>query len=233
MFQLVWKCHSIAAIFVLVAAVAESLPAKAAGQIDGDAYDRCRAISDDKARLACFESLTAPPREVARPAPAPPSPSQGIPDLPSEIFGSQAAPASRPIGGKWRLVHAANPRDGHPLVSIMATGELSGSDVDFAGLDLRCDGEDFDVLVFLIRPLLPRAHPTISLNGRIFEGSVLSPGTAIQLPKTVTVLAREQWPALPSLLIEVDDNGTRTHGVVSLEGFAAALPTLAAACLTK
>jgi hypothetical protein len=59
------------------------------------------------------------------------------------------------------------------------------------------------------------------------------PGTAIRLPKTASALAQEQWRSLPSLSIDVEDDGTKTHGLVSLEGFNTALQTLMGTCSTR
>jgi hypothetical protein len=213
-------------IFVLAAAVSASGMTNAAGPISADAYDRCRAISDDKARLHCFENLTSPQLQIA-PSPAPLVPDDGAektPDMPpGSIFGSQTGPSSLPVAGKWRLVRTPD----------MATAELSGSDIDFAGLDLRCADQDFDILIFLINPLPLRARPAIAINSKKFQGSVVLPGTAILLPRETSALAQEQWRSLPSLSIEVEDDGTKTHGLVSLEGFNTALQTLMGTCLTR
>jgi hypothetical protein len=222
-------------VIVLGLVVCAAGIANAEGSISADAYDRCRAISDEKARLHCFESLMAPSLPtVPSPAQTVPLGSEKIPDIPQNLLlGSPASSSSLPIAGKWRLVRTPNPRDGNNVVSIMTTAELSGSDVDFAGLNLRCVDQDFEILVFLIRPLPPRARPAISLNGTTFQGSVVAPGTAILLPRTVATLAKENWPALPSLAIDVQDDGTKTHGLVSLDGFASALQMLTGACLTR
>ena len=223
-------------IFVLAAAMTASGMANAAGPISADAYDRCRAISDDKARLLCFENLTSPQPQNA-PSPVPLVPHDGAektPNIPpGSIFGSQTGPSSLPVAGKWRLVRTPDPREGKDVVSIMATAELSGSDIDFAGLDLRCAYQDFDILIILISPLPLRARPAIAINSKKFQGSVVLPGTAILLPREASALAQEQWRSLPSLSIEVEDDGTKTHGLVSLEGFNTALQTLMGTCLTR
>jgi hypothetical protein len=235
MYRALSKHLWIGPIFVVAATIRVTGMANAEGPISSDAYERCRTISDDKARLHCFENLTSPrPQNPSSPAEAVPFGSQKMPNLPPDpTFGSQTVSTSLPIAGKWRLVRTPNPREGQDIVSIMATAELSGSDIDFAGLNLRCADQNFQVLVFLVRPLPPRARPTISMNGKTFEGSVVPPGTAVLLPKTASVLAREQWQSLPSLAIEVEDDGTKTHGLVSLTGFANALQTLFASCSTR
>jgi hypothetical protein len=153
------------------------------------------------------------------------------------MSGSQTGPSSIPVAGKWRLVRTPDPRagrEGKDIVSIMATAELSGSDVDFAGLNLRCADPDFEVLIFLLSPLRPQARPAIAINGKSFYGNVVSPGTVILLPREASDLARDQWRSFPNLSIEVvEDDGTKTHGLISLEGFNTALQTLMGTCLTR
>ena len=160
--------------------------ANAAGMLNEDNYNRCRAISDEKARLLCFENLTSP-QQAPSPGPAAPNGAEGKPDIaPGSISDSKAGPSSTPVGGKWRLVRTPDPRAGRErkdIVSIMTTAELSDSDIDLAGLDLRCGDPDFQVLVFLLSPLRPQAQPKVTINDKKFSGSVISPGTAIQLPK--------------------------------------------------
>jgi hypothetical protein len=115
----------------------------------------------------------------------------------------------------------------------MRTAELSGSDPDFAGIMLRCGDPDFEILVFLIRPLPPRARPRVSIDGKSFQGTVVPPGASILLPREATALARERWNALKTLSVRVDDDGTVVRGVVALDGFSTALPTLAASCAVR
>lgn len=220
----------IALIFVGVAVTKAACIAAAAAPVNHDAYESCRTIADDKARLACFENLVQPQTAPA-PAEAAPFGSQTMPHTPEDsTTDSQPVPTSVPIAGKWRLVRTPTPQKGRYVVSIMATAELSGSDADFAGLDLRCENQDFEILAFLIRPLQPGARPAISMNGKTFGGSVVSPGTAILLPSEATVLVKEHWQLLPSASIDIDDDGTKIHGLVSLDGFNTALQTLSDNC---
>jgi len=207
----------------------------AAGPINQDAYDRCRAIVDDQARLRCFEGLTAEqPETTPAPRPGAPSGAQELPDSPEmSVFGPKTGPASLPVAGKWRLVRTRNPVERHDVVSIMATAELATSDVDFAGLNLRCAEPDFEIMVFLIPPLPPQARPMVTLNGKTFQGTVVSPFTAILLPRAASVLAKEQWKSQQNVSIDVVDDGTKTHGLVSLEGFDKALQTLTNSCLSR
>jgi len=225
-------------IFVVAAAVSVPAMANAAGPISEDNYNRCQAISDDAARLHCFENLTSPhPQNPPSPVPVVPQGAEKIPDIPpGSLFGSQTGPSSIPVAGKWRLLRTPDPRagrEGKDVVSIMATAELSESDIDFAGLNLRCADSDFEVFIFLLTPLRPQAQPAIVINGKRFQGHVVSPGTAILLPKEASDLAREQWRSFPNLSVEVEDDGTKTHGLISLEGFNTALQALVGTCSTR
>jgi hypothetical protein len=78
--------------------------------------------------------------------------------------------------------------------------------------------------------LRPLARPSIAINGKKFQGNVVSPGTIIQLPKEASDLARQQWRSLPNLSVEIEDGGTKTHGLVSLDGYGTALQTLMGTC---
>ena len=225
-------------ISVAAAAVSVTAMANAAGPISEDNYNRCRAISDDAARLLCFEDLTSPrPQNTPSPIPVVPRGAEKTPDNPpGSISSSQPGPSSTPVAGKWRLVRTPDPRagrEGQDIVSIMATAELSGSDIDFAGLNLRCAEPDFEVLVFLLSPLRPQAHPAIAINDEKFHGNVVPPGTAILLPREASDLARERWRSFPNLSVEVEDDGTKTHGLISLEGFNTALQALVGNCATR
>jgi hypothetical protein len=227
MYRTISKRPWLRPILVAAWAVSAAGMATAAGPISEDDYNRCRAITDDKARLVCFENLTSSPS----PVPVAPYGAEKAPDIPpGSMFGSPTGPSSIPVAGKWRLVRTPDPRGGKDIVSIMATAELAGSDDDFAGLNVRCADPDFEILIFLISPLSPQARPAIAVNSKRFQGSVVSPGTAILLPREVSALAQEQWRTFPSLSIDVEDDGTKTHGLVSLEGFNAALQTLVGAC---
>jgi hypothetical protein len=212
--------------------VSASCLSNAAETISEKAFNRCQAIPDESARIHCLENLAsqAPQTAPSRPQLAP----SGSPNAPDNSQNpALAAPTSHPIAGKWRLVRTPNPQDGQDVVSIMATAEFSGSDPDFAGLILRCSDSGFEILVFLIRPLPPRARPVISINGKKFDGSVVPPGASIRLPQAATNLLNEQWHSLSDLSIDVEDNGTTIRGVVSLKGFGDALQTLTDACLTR
>jgi hypothetical protein len=219
---------TVIAVMALIALT--SGQAIAAEPISEAAFNRCRAIAAEAARLRCFENLTSPGPQIGI------SPPQFAPLAPPESSPSstfQSVPSSSPIAGKWRLVHTPSPHDGQDVVSIMATAEFSGSDPDFAGLIVRCATPEFEILVSVISPYPLRARPTISIDGKKFQGSIVPPGVLIRLPDEANALAKEQWRTLASLPLTVENDGTITHGLVSLEGFDAALQTLTTSCLAR
>jgi hypothetical protein len=79
----------------------------------------------------------------------------------------------------------------------------------------------------------PQARPAVAINDKTFSGKVVSPGTAIVLPREASNVAREKWHSFPNLSIEVEDDGTKIRGLISLEGFNAALKALMETCLTR
>jgi len=187
-------------------------------------FVRCRAIADDAARLRCYEAATSNPGKAPLPqTPGPPTP----------------VPAPGPGTGQWRLVRTPNPAGGRDAVSVMKTADVIRSDIDLAGLMLRCGESNFEVLVVLIRPLPPRAHPkvTVTVGSKTTEfiSSVVPPGAEVLLPQEASVLASGPWQAAPELSVEVgavegDDQPAPIQGVISLAGLSAALPRLQANC---
>jgi hypothetical protein len=178
-------------------------------------FERCRAITDDAARLRCYEAVTAKP----------------APSLPPQTPG--------PGTGPWRLVRTPNPAGGPEAVSVTKTADVTKSDIDLAGLMLRCGKSNFDVLLVLVRPLPPRAHPKVALTagGRTidFTASVVPPGAQVLLPQEATALALGPWQTAPEMSVEVgavegDDQPGPTRGVISLAGLGAALAQLQANC---
>jgi hypothetical protein len=194
---------------------------KAVGQTFGQQprpdsnVERCRSITDDAARLRCYEAETSQPS--IRPPPT-------------------ASPAT---AGSWPLVRTPNPAGGRDAVSVLKTADITKSDIDFAGLMLRCGEHNIEVLVVLVRPLPPRAHPRVSVTtgGETmdFIASVVPPGAEVLLPPEAAVLASGPWQAAPELSAEVgavegDDQPSQIRGVISLAGLGAALAQLQANC---
>jgi hypothetical protein len=189
-------------------------------------FERCRAIIEDAARLRCYEAATSNPGKA--PLPQNPSPTPG--------------PTVGPGTGPWRLVRTSNPAGGREAVSVMKTADLTKSDIDFAGLMLRCGDGNIEVLIVLVRPLPPRAHPkvTVTVGSKTTEfiATVVPPGAEVLLPQEASFLASGPWQAAAELAVEVgavegDDQPTPIQGVISLAGLGAALARLQANCASQ
>jgi hypothetical protein len=140
------------------------------------------------------------------------------------------------FGSSWRLVQTPR-RDGPGEVSIAQTADATRSDVDLAGLMLRCSNAGFDVLVIFLKPFPPRAHPKVKLitggNTMLLDGAVISPGAAILLPTEAVALVNGSWQSSSELAIEVDDGRTLVRGVISLAGLGPALSLLRSSCAPR
>jgi len=136
--------------------------------------------------------------------------------------------------GTWRLVRTPGPRGGRGEVSIAQVVDASRSDIDLAGLMLRCSDTGFDVLVIFLRQFPPRAHPKVKLTtGRdtvLLGATVISPGAAILLPAEAAALVNGSWQSFSELAIEVDDGSAVVRGVISLAGLGPALSLLISSC---
>ena len=134
----------------------------------------------------------------------------------------------------WRLVRTPNPAGGPAAVAAMRTAESARSDLDFAGLMLRCGEVAPDVLVVLVRPLPIHSHPNVAIDA---DGSsvnliatVVPPGVLVLLPPEAAALARDSWRRSAEVKITVAEKGISISGVVSLAGLDATIPQLEASC---
>jgi hypothetical protein len=151
---------------------------------------------------------------------------------------AQSATPAAASGGTWRLVRTPNPRGGPDAVSIMQTADAARSDIDLAGLALRCSDTGYDVLVVLLKPFPPRTHPKVKLTigGATvqLEATVIPPGAAILLPaEAAAMLVKGSWQSSSELAIEVEDDSNATRGVISLEGLGPALSLLTSNCPSR
>lgn len=151
----------------------------------------------------------------------------GAPGMATAASGSELAQG-------WRLVRTHNPRGGADAVSIMHTADTSRSDIDLAGLMIRCRKDDAEIVVVLIRPFSVKARPLV-VFGRPdsetrFKATVAAPGTAILLPRDAASLLHGPWQTLNELFIGVEDGQTKIHGVVALAGLQGAFKQLIANC---
>src|SRR5580700_6580223 len=102
------------------------------------ASESCPTIEDSASRMQCYEHFSL---DVAQ-------------------AGAQAWPAA---DDAWRLVRTPDPAGGRDAVSITRTADVSKSDLEFAGLMLRCGERSVEVLIVMVRAFPPRAHPKVKL----------------------------------------------------------------------
>jgi hypothetical protein len=134
----------------------------------------------------------------------------------------------------WRLVRTLDPTGGRDAVSITRTADISKSDLEFAGLMLRCGEKSVEVLVVLVRAFPPRAHPKVKLAAgtSIIEltASVVPPDVLLLLPNDATALATGAWQAATELTVTVEDQQGAIRGFIPLMGLGHALTQLRSNC---
>jgi hypothetical protein len=194
---------------LIAAALGAGLAHTAAAQTDpGAGVERCRAIQDDARRLACYEA--AAPRHQAQ---------------------------GPPTAGGWRFVRTPGPPGEKDAIAIMHTADTARSDLGLAGLMVRCAGAGPEVLVIMLPPLPPRAHPQVTLRAggeeTQVEGKVTPPGAALLLPRPTQALLAGPWQTKADLAVEVAAEGTTIRGVVPLAGLRTAMADLTAACAAR
>ena len=144
-----------------------------------------------------------------------------------------SSPSSELAGG-WHFVRTPNPRGNNEAVSIMHTADTSRSDLDFAGLMVRCREGGTEVVIVLLRPFPFRAKPMVVLgqsgHESQFKATVAPPGTAILLPGDAALFVGSTFGRLDDLFIRVADGQNTIQGVVPLEGLQAAFKVLVANC---
>ena len=118
----------------------------------------------------------------------------------------------------------------------MQTADIAKSDLDLAGLMLRCGEAGTEALVVLLNPLGPRAHPKVTATAAgqtaEFAASVVPPGAALLLPAEASALASGPWQTAAELVLQIDtgQEGKTIRGAVPLVGLAVALSQLVANC---
>jgi hypothetical protein len=134
----------------------------------------------------------------------------------------------------WHLLRSADPRGGPDAVSMMHTADTGRSDLDLAGLMLRCGEKRVDLAIVVVTPFPPRARPTvtISANGKEwqFDANVVSPGAELLLPNEAMSLVTGAWQSVHELSVRVLSPGQSVGGVIPIDGAANALSTLMTKC---
>jgi hypothetical protein len=148
---------------------------------------------------------------------------------------SSTSNANQPtLTGGWRLIRTKNPNGGPDAISVSHTADLGLSDVNFAGVMLRCGEEDMEVIVVAVTPFSPRAKPEVTVVTSAqewrFNAEVISPGAELQLPIEAIRLAAGPWQSARQLTIQVVSQEQSFSGVVATEGIGQALATLRAYC---
>lgn len=138
------------------------------------------------------------------------------------------------LAGGWHFVRTPNPHGGADAISIMHTAETSRSDLDLAGLMIRCREGGTEAVIVLIRTFPFRARPHVVFGkpgGETrFEATITPPGTAILLPGDAKTLVNGALQAQDDLFVRVDSGQTTIRGVVALAGVQAAFKVLVANC---
>jgi hypothetical protein len=155
--------------------------------------------------------------------------------IPASVYAQSRAEVPDAMGS-WRLVSTPNPRGGANAVSIMHTADTSRSDLDLAGLMIRCNGDRTELAVVVLTPFSLRARPRVALGSpprqQQFDATIGPPGTAIVLPGDPKALLGEAWTAESDLSIRVTDGTNTFSGVVPLAGIQSASVQLKANCPT-
>jgi len=134
----------------------------------------------------------------------------------------------------WRLVRTPGPEKSD-IVSIMRTADIMQSDAEFAGIMIRCRAKSALQIAFVvITPFHPRSHPKITVginrSDMRFQAEVIPPGSLVALPNEAEVLAKGAWQSAKELTVDIEGEGAKIHGVVSLENLSGAIAQLQASC---
>jgi hypothetical protein len=148
--------------------------------------------------------------------------------------GSAVPLVGSELSSGWRLVRTPNPQGGPDAVSIMHTADPSKSDLDLAGLMIRCKGNSTEVVVVLLRAFPFRARPHVLLgepgHETRLEATIAAPGTALLLPADGKLLLSGYWNAKSDLFIRIENDQTKVAGVVALTGLEPAFKALSTNC---
>ena len=146
--------------------------------------------------------------------------------------GKAGIPSKRPVPN-WReagVLCVRIIRMGAPMPFLSCTPPIrSRSDLDLAGLMIRCSESGAEVVIVVLPALPFRARPHVAFgkpgNEIKFEATVAPPGTVVLLPNDATTLVSGPWQALEDLFIRIDDDQSTIRGVVKLAGLEAGFQT--------
>ena len=152
----------------------------------------------------------------------------------SNKAGSTEQVPTSALAGGWRLARSRNPNGGVDAVSIMQPADTTRSDLDFAGIMIRCSESGAEVVIVTLPALPFRIRPYVAFgkpeNAIKFEATVAPPGTLVLLPKEATGLVNGPWQALEDLFVQVDYEQSTIRGVVKIAGLEGAFKHLNTSC---
>jgi hypothetical protein len=165
------------------------------------------------------------------------------------LCGFAALGPANAQGSGWRLLRTPNPNGPGYAVSMSHTADMGRSDLDVAGLLLRCreTGDQatstgnvgapdatVEVAIVVVTPFPPRAQPAVTVSAPDkewhFEARVIPPGAELLLPAEAAQLAAGPWQSTHELAVKVASQERSFSGVIPIDGLADALATLATNC---
>jgi hypothetical protein len=154
-----------------------------------------------------------------------------------EMFAHQAQAGTHTsqLPGGWRLVRTPDPRGGPDAVSVLHAADTARSDLNLAGLTLRCSQTSVETLLVVLEPLARGSQYAVlvksgSAEAR-FEAKALQGGEMLLLPAGATALAGGAWQREPELSIDIA-TPSPIHGYVPLGGLSSAMQALSQNCPT-
>lgn len=134
----------------------------------------------------------------------------------------------------WHLVRTPGPDKTGDIVSMMRTADLLNSDLDFAGMAIRCqEGARPQIAFVLVTPVKPRSKTRITVTTGpapvSFDGIVIGPGTMVGLPDEAAPLL-QAWQTAKTLKVEIASEDLTVKGAVPLAGLAEAVTRLETSC---
>jgi hypothetical protein len=145
-----------------------------------------------------------------------------------------AAETPGALPGGWRLLRAPNPQGGPEAISVSHTADVTRSDLDLAGIMLKCSDHGPEIVIVVVTPFPPREQPqvTIAASGQEwrFAASIVPPGAQLLLPPEAVRLATGPWQTAHELSVKITSPGQSFGGVVPVDGLAAAFAELSVKC---
>ncbi|MBW7971546.1 hypothetical protein [Bradyrhizobium sp. BR 10289] len=137
----------------------------------------------------------------------------------------------------WRLVKTRDTTSNAEIVSVMHVADISKSDINLAGLSLRCGQDGLQAVLILLQPLPRASRPSVVMKAEAktfeVEAAVVQGGEALLLPGLESKLANGAWQAAGELSVEIAASPSPIQGVIPIRGLAGALRSLPPNCLTK